>query len=167
MKPKTVGRNESGQTPNLRAQACNVGLMPGTIVITSDGEIPVEYLSPGDRIVTRNAGFVRLKAIEPVLETTEVVKFLAGSLGEGRPARDIALPASQLVLMRDWITKALLGAKQAVIPAGCMVGGPSITSLGPQSVRLLRLVFDAHYVIYADGLELSIPSTANEAVAAA
>ena len=29
------------------------GLAPGTIIFTLEGALPVEYLSPGDRIITR------------------------------------------------------------------------------------------------------------------
>ncbi len=38
------------------------GLAPGTIIYTLDGALPVEFLSPGDRIITR-AGMRPLRGI--------------------------------------------------------------------------------------------------------
>ncbi|WP_299285876.1 Hint domain-containing protein [uncultured Tateyamaria sp.] len=167
MKPKTVGRELCGQTPPLRTEIAHVGLVSGTIVLTSDGEIPVEYLSPGDRIITRNAGFVTLQAVEMERVTGEAVKIAAGSLGDTKPTHHVMLPAAQMVLVRDWRAQALRGASQAVMPAGCLIDDEFITSLGLRDMTLLRLGFEAPHVIYADGLELSVPAMVQTASVAA
>ncbi len=44
------------------ALPCPPGIAPGTIIYTLDGALPVEYLSEGDRIITR-AGMRILRAI--------------------------------------------------------------------------------------------------------
>ena len=166
MKPNTVGRELSGQTPQLRTEICHVGLVSGTLILTSDGEKPVELLCPGDRVITRNAGFVALKTIQSVHVSIEAVKIAAGSLGDTKPTHDVTLPAAQMVLVRDWRAKALRGASQAVMPAGCLIDGEFVTSLGLQDMTLMRLGFDAPYVVYADGLELSVPAMQAAAAAA-
>lgn len=167
MKPKTVGRTESGHRPQLRTEFTHVGLVAGTILLTADGEIPVEYLSPGDRIITRNAGMVSLSAVSSIRVTAEAVAIAAGSLGHTRPQQNVMLPAAQMVLVRDWRAKALRGAAQAVMPAGCLIDDEYITSLGPREMTLVQLGFDAPYVVYADGLEISVPALRMvEAVAA-
>ena len=158
MKPNTVGRELSGHMPPLRTEICHVGLVSGTILLTADGEIPVEYLSPGDRIVTRNAGLVPLAAIQTVRVSEEAVKISAGSLGDKKPTHHAMLPASQMVLVRDWRAQALRGATQAVMPAGCLIDDEYITALGARDMTLVRLGFAAPYVVYADGLELSVPA---------
>ena len=58
MKPKTVRRVKSEQDLQTRAYTMHAGIVAGSIIFTSDGEIPVDYLSPGDKVVTRNAGMV-------------------------------------------------------------------------------------------------------------
>ncbi|WP_299628322.1 Hint domain-containing protein [uncultured Tateyamaria sp.] len=167
MKPKTVGRIESGKTPQLRTEFTHVGLVAGTILLTADGEIPVEYLSAGDRVITRNAGMVALTSVQSTRITTEAVAIAAGSLGDTRPEHNVMLPAAQMVLVRDWRAKALRGASQAVMPAGCLIDDEYITSLGPREMTLVQLGFDAPHVVYADGLELSVPALRMvEAVAA-
>ncbi len=167
MKPKTVGRVDGGQDPLMRAEFTHAGLAAGTIVLTSDGEIPVEYLSPGDKIITRNAGMVTLTAVKRQNARVASVAIAAGSLGDTRPETNVILPAAQHVLVRDWRAKALAGATQAVLPAGCLVDGEYITDLGERRMSLVQLGFDAPHVIYADGLELSVPALSyTEAVAA-
>jgi len=39
------------------------GICAGTTIMTLDGEIPVEHLSVGDRIITRDSGMSIIKAI--------------------------------------------------------------------------------------------------------
>lgn len=166
MKPNTVMRELSGQKPPVRTEICHVGLVSGTLLLTADGEIPVEYLSPGDRIITRNAGYVALSAIESVRVSEEAVKIAAGSLGNTKPTHHIMVPAAQMVLVRDWRAKALRGASQAVMPAGCLIDDEFITSLGVREMTLVRLGFDAPYVVYADGLEVSVLAMKTETFAA-
>ena len=158
MKPNTVGRETGIPMPPLRIEIAHVGLVSGTLLLTADGEIPVEYLSPGDKIITRNAGLVRLTAIQSYRTTDEAVKIAAGSLGDTKPTHHIIIPAAQLVLVRDWRARAMRGAAQAVMPAGCLIDDEFITSLGPREMTLVRLGFEAPHVVYADGLELSVPA---------
>ncbi|WP_223274980.1 Hint domain-containing protein [Tateyamaria sp. syn59] len=158
MKPNTVGREMVGRMPALRIDIAHVGLVSGTLILTSDGEIPVEYLSAGDRVITRNAGLVPLVATQSYRTTDEAVKIAAGSLGDTKPTHNVIIPAAQMVLVRDWRARAMRGAAQAVMPAGCLIDGEFITSLGPRQMTLVRLGLDAPHVIYADGLELSVPA---------
>ncbi|MEM8654945.1 MAG: Hint domain-containing protein [Pseudomonadota bacterium] len=167
MKPKTVGRETGTMMPPLRIDIAHVGLVSGTLLLTADGEIPVEYLSPGDKIITRNAGMVRLTAIQSYRTKDEAVKIAAGSLGHTKPTHNIIIPAAQMVLVRDWRAMALHGASQAVVPAGCLIDDEFVTSLGPREMTLVRLGFEAPHVIYADGLELSVPAMSMTGVEAA
>jgi len=100
MKPKTVGRATAGSIPHARKEFCHDGLIAGTIVLTGDGEIPVQYLSPGDRIITRNAGMVRLVQARLTRAVMHAVRIEAGLLGQKRPetpetARDACDPSCQ------------------------------------------------------------------------
>ncbi|GGX48205.1 hypothetical protein GCM10007385_15040 [Tateyamaria omphalii] len=167
MKPNTVGRETGGQMPPLRIDIEHVGLVSGTLILTADGEIPVEYLSAGDRIITRNAGLVPLTASQSYRTTDEAVKIAAGSLGHTKPTHNVIIPAAQMVLVRDWRAKALRGAAQAVMPAGCLIDDEFITSLGPREMTLVRMGFESPHIVYADGLELSVPAMTMAGAAAA
>lgn len=160
MKPNTVGR-AIGRIPKLRPNsmpARKAGLISGTILLTQEGEIPVEFLSPGDRIITRDAGMVRLKTIQHRRLITRAISFAAGSLGHLRPDQDLILPAAQMVLLRDWRAQAMFGNDRAMVRADALVDDEYVCDLGPQKMLLHQLGFDAPHVVYAGGLELSCMS---------
>ena len=135
-----------------------LGLLAGTQVRTMDGLIPVEYLEPGDRIVTRD-GARRLVAVS-VLERrmAAVVRIRATTLGHDRPERDLMLAPGQPVVIRDWRARALYGVAAAAIPASRLADGEFIVTEVQRQVRLFTLCFASEEVIYADGLEITCPA---------
>ncbi len=138
-----------------KANACEAGFAPGTIVMTLDGEIPVEFLTPGDRIITRR-GVRRLKAImrHNLPEGTPRIVVGVDALG-GKPSRETILMPGQRVLVRDWRAKALWGKDIAAPRAARLVDGKHIRSVTGGRQIMLSLYFGAPEIVYADGLELA------------
>lgn len=130
------------------------GLIGGTMVLTLDGEKPVDALAPGDRIITRDAGMARIEEVSRLRRLVPLVSIAAGSLGDTRPEQDMTLPAAQAVLIRDWRAQAMFGRRQALVHAGALVDGEFIRDLGRREVVLHQLHFARPHVIYAGGLEL-------------
>ncbi|MFV0512916.1 MAG: Hint domain-containing protein [Jhaorihella sp.] len=157
MKPKTVGRAGRRDAPPGPQPLCwpDSGLAEGMSVLTADGEIPVEFLGPGDRIITRDAGMVRLARIARRRQAVRSILFSAGSLGHTGTQGDTLLPAGQRLLIRDWRAQAFGGASQALMRADALVDGRFVRDLGMRRLRLFKLEFDAAHVIYAGGLELA------------
>lgn len=157
MKPNTVGR-ESRKIlhthPNFTPES-ESGFTSGTIILSQDGEIPVEFLTPGDRIISRDAGLVTLDHVARTTHQIRAVRFAAGSLGHTRPDHDLILPENQMVLVRDWRAKSLFGVPQAMVRAGDLIDGEFICDLGLQTMLLHQLHFDTSHVIYAGGLEVA------------
>jgi hypothetical protein len=126
----------------------------GTSVMTLDGALPVEHLSPGDRVVTR-AGVRRLAAVTvTVVRDAAMVAVAPGALGHDRPDRALMLPAAQPVLLRDWRAQAMYGAPAALVPVGRLADGTFLEHRTVAEVRLFALHFDAPAVAYADGVEV-------------
>lgn len=136
-------------------------VIAGTILLTQDGEIPVDYLAAGDRIITHDAGLVTLHSVERTRCWLPAVQITAGSLGDMRPEDDLILPAAQTVLIRDWRAQAMFGVPQAVVEAGALVDGAYVLDQGLRSLDICVLRFDHRHVIYAGGLELACTSRAN------
>ncbi|MBE1282440.1 MAG: hypothetical protein GJ676_03935 [Rhodobacteraceae bacterium] len=132
------------------------GLPEDTLVLTQKGEVRVQELQPGDKVITRNTGFVPLRAISSHSEKTRMVRVTAGSLGHTRPEEDMDLPADQTVLVRDWRAKAIYGQNQAAVAVGCLVDDEFVLDLGERSQTLFTLEFDRPCVVYAGGLEVAI-----------
>ncbi len=130
----------------------------GTPVLTLDGELPVEFLQPGDRILTRG-GARRVKEVAvTVVHHARVVKISHDTLGVDRPTVEVTVSAAQAILIRDWRAKAMFGTAQAMIPAGRLVDGEYIRAETVAEMRFFTLSFDEDAVIYAGGLELACPA---------
>ncbi len=131
------------------------GLALGTRVMTLQGALPVEFLSPGDRVITRGGARV-LRAVEvSVLRDVAVVEVAPGALGHDRPEGRLCLPAGQPVLVRDWRAQALYGAAEATVPVARRADGEFLRETRVEELRLFRLRFDAPEIVYADGVELA------------
>ena len=131
------------------------GLACGTTVLTLDGILPVEFLSPGDRIITRD-GALRLASIEvTVVQNARVIRISEGTLGIDRPEGDMIVSPDQPIMIRDWRAKAMFGTQAAMVPAARLVDGAYIQAEVLPQVRFYTLRFANNAVIYAGGLELA------------
>ncbi|MEM9438186.1 MAG: Hint domain-containing protein [Pseudomonadota bacterium] len=141
-------------TPILALRAKLSGFAAGTDIVTGDGLLPVEHLSPGDRIVTRDGGMQRLSWVESLFVTTFAVRFSTDALGHNRPEERLLLPEGQRLLIRNWRAKVLYGGNVVGVPAWRLADGEFIRRVGPRSLQLYRLGFERQHTIYAGGLEL-------------
>ncbi|MCB2128605.1 MAG: Hint domain-containing protein [Rhodobacteraceae bacterium] len=129
------------------------GIAAGTVILTLDGALPVEFLSPGDRVITRE-GMRVLRDITVQRYSGAAIRVSAGALGHDRPEQDLVLPADTRLLIRDWRAQALFGTAQAVVPISRIADGEFVSPATVLSMRLYKLHFDTPQVVYAEGLEL-------------
>ncbi len=130
------------------------GLTVGTTVLTLDGDLPVQFLAPGDRVVTRS-GVRVLKSIKvSVMRDAGMIRVSASALGHDRPEADCFLAPGQKIILRDWRARALYGQEVAMIEAQRLCDGDYIRSETVSEIRLFTLVFDGDEIIYANGMEL-------------
>jgi hypothetical protein len=129
------------------------GIASGTVLATLDGYLPVDFLEPGDRVVTR-AGMAIVRAVRVHRYSGPAVRISASALGHDRPEQDLTLPAETRVLLRDWRAGALYGTDQAMVPVSRLVDGEFIAMTDVRSLRLFEILFDRPQVIYAEGVEL-------------
>ncbi|UWQ20827.1 Hint domain-containing protein [Jannaschia sp. W003] len=125
------------------------GIARGTVILTARGEVPVEALVAGDRVITRERGMSVLRAVEHV--TSPAVTVRTDSLGLGRPERDTTVAADQHVTLRDWRAEALFEAEAALVPAARLADGRQIACFG--EAEFVRLDFGTPLTVYANGLE--------------
>ncbi len=158
---KASAHSQPSQTPDPTRIGVT-GLPRGACVLTLDGEMPVEFLTPGDRVITRDSGMAVLRGITARTVRTPAVAIAAGSLGHTRPDADAVLPAAQKVLVRDWRAGALYGAEQALVAAARLADGQYIRELGEIEMTVFVLDFGEGHVVYADGMELDVPARVAE-----
>lgn len=158
MKPNTVGRADGKDRQAGRYMpyaTLDTGLVQGTMLLTQDGEIPVQFLSVGDKLITRDVGMSKVVHIQRTRRAVQQVALSAGSLGHTRPERDAVLAGDQMVLVRDWRARALFNAERALVAARALIDNEFITDLGCLETTLFQIFCDGPHILYADGLELS------------
>jgi len=138
----------------VASQTIESGICAGTTIMTLDGEIPVEHLSVGDRIITRDAGMSIIKAIKSRDVKLQPSRIKAGSLGHTRPDRDMMVSPGTRVHIRDWRAEALFGAAAATVEASRLVDGEFLTQLSSRDMKVFDIIFDREHILYADGVEL-------------
>lgn len=143
----------------MAAPVANVaGIAAGTTVMTLDGEMPVEKLHAGDRIITRDSGMSVLREVRCAQVRVATIQIKAGSLGHTRPQDDMIVGPDTLVHIRDWRAKALFGADVATVKAKRLIDGEFVSEQDASVLTVYELVFDRQHILYADGLEVASAS---------
>ena len=135
-------------------KAIESGLCAGTTIMTMKGEMPVEHLQVGDRIITRDTGMSMIKDIKVSTAKIQPIRIKAGSLGHTRPDRDMVVAPGTRIHIRDWRAEALFGASAAMVEAHRLVDGEFLAKQDAQDVTIYEISFDREHIIYADGVEI-------------
>lgn len=154
MKPRTVAY-KGGLNPSARRNPIPQGLVAGSIILTLDGEVAVEDITVGARVITRDSGMALVRRIAVRQLRCDVVRIKAGSLGHTRPERDVTVMAGQKILVRDWRAKAVFSRKTALVAARDLVDGEFVTLQTGQFMTVFEIEFDSGHIVYADGLEVA------------
>lgn len=134
--------------------AVHTGICAGTSIMTLDGEMPVEHLSVGDRVITRDSGMSVVKNITMKKAQMQPIRIKAGSLGHTRPDRDMMVTAGAKLHIRDWRAEALFGTSSASVAAERLVDGEFLAAAGAREMTVYHIEFDREHIIYADGVEM-------------
>ena len=129
-----------------RTGTAQVTLVVGTSLWTADGILPVEVLDPGERIISRDAGMVRVTAVARDSLRLRCVALAPGALGRGRPEREMVLPADTLVRSAAGMLRPVLA----------LVDGSALRDLGVIEVGTVALGCAAPHLLYAEGLEIGM-----------
>jgi len=159
----TEGPGSGGQPDIPAADLVVPCFTPGTRIRTPHGQVPVEGLQVGDLVTTRDRGprpvrwinRVSLGAADLATDPSlRPIRLRAGSLGEGRPRRDMLLSPQHRVLLQGWRTQLMFGTDEMLAAARHLVNGTSIdVAEDVSAVTYIHFMFDRHEVVYADGLE--------------
>lgn len=136
------------------------GLLAGTVVRTTEGDIPVEFLLAGDIVLTRG-GPVELRGTSTLVgHDIDVVVIEPGAPVSGAVlGQSVTLPADHQVLVRDWRATILHGQSEMLTPAASLVDDLLIRRETRAKARLIRLHFDAPQVVWAGGVEVASART--------
>lgn len=135
---------------------------PGTLIATDRGAVPVETLSVGDRVLTRDHGLQPIRWIgrrdltaSELLRTPHLRPVLigAGALGPGQPQRDMRVSPQHRLLMTGAYPELISGETEVLAPALYFLGQPGIVQdAAAMGVSYLHLMFDQHEIVMSDGI---------------
>jgi len=134
----------------------------GTIIDTDLGPSPIESLSVGNLVRTRDSGMQPIRWIgKRVLDSLDLarhpqlcpIRFAAGALGNGVPYNDLTVSPQHRLLVSDWRTELHFGEAEVLMPAvGFLNGGDIAVLANAQIVTYYHLLFDQHEIITANGV---------------
>ncbi|NEX46245.1 Hint domain-containing protein [Rhodobacter sp. ETT8] len=125
----------------------------GTMILTENGECPVERLRAGDMVMTKDDGPQPLRWIGrrlvPALGALAPIEIRAGTFGDHR--RLLVSPQHR-VLVRDAVAELLFGETEVLVSAKDLVNGKSVRVIEGGEVEYVHLLFDKHQIISSEGL---------------
>ncbi|WP_299966163.1 Hint domain-containing protein [uncultured Roseobacter sp.] len=134
---------------------------PGTMITTQNGDIPVEWLETGDRVLTRDNGYqpivwIGRTKLQPgyFAEQPEArpVCLPAGALGPGMPTHDLQVTGDHRVLINSAQAELLFCANEVLAPAKAWIDRGVARSVIPMvPYTLTGIACAQHQIILAEG----------------
>ncbi len=133
---------------------------PGTLIATPLGVRPVEGLSTGDRVITRDNGLQVIRWTgHRVLSRAELVANPAlqpvlvriGALGAGAPETDLLVSPNHRMLLTSEQAHLMFGEHEVLVAAKHLTGLDGVAHAVVRGVSYLHILFDRHEVVLANG----------------
>ncbi|MDG3040178.1 Hint domain-containing protein [Roseicyclus marinus] len=133
---------------------------PGTLIATPKGEVPVESLREGDRVITRDNGIQEIRWLgQRTLDRAELgqnphfrpILVRKGSLGHGLPERDMVVSPQHRLLIANEMTDLYFNESEVLVPAKHLVGTSGIMQLDTLRTTYVHFMFDRHEVVLSNG----------------
>jgi len=142
-----------------------VNLIPcftaGTLIATDRGEIPVEALKVGDRVMTVDHGLQPIRWLgSRKLTAAELsrapnlipIRIEPGALGNDLPLERLTVSPQHRCLVRSKIAERLAGDAEVLVAAKHLLGTPGISVAEETAeVTYIHLLFDRHELIWSNG----------------
>ena len=132
----------------------------GTRIATPRGEVAIEHLREGDRVITRDNGMQQIRWIGrksvdahamAALPHLRPVLVQAGALGNGLPETDLLLsPNHRMLLMEDRVGM-LFDEREVLSAAKHLTDRDGIDIVAASDVTYWHILFDTHEVILSNG----------------
>lgn len=143
------------------ADAASPCFTPGTMIATPRGEVPVEVLKVGDRIITRDNGLQHIRWMGQRDMTVAMflcnphlvpVRISKGALGNDLPERDMMVSPNHRILVANDKTILHFEQSEVLVAAKHLTGLAGVHFVKAAETRYLHLLFDNHEVILSDGV---------------
>ncbi len=146
----------------------------GTLILTANGEVPIERIGVGDLVRTRDNGLQpvrwigsqKLGAAQLVAAPKlQPIRIRAGALGPDAPRQDLLVSPQHRVLVRSKIAQKMFGASEVLVAAKQLLqldGFDIATDV--DEVTYFHMLFDQHEIVVSNGAETESLYTGPEAL---
>lgn len=133
---------------------------PGTMIATPKGEVPVEKLKMGDRVLTRDNGIQTIswcsaKRLDHIKlkQSPEMrpITIKAGALGNSTPERDMTVSPMHRMLIVSEIAQLYFDQAEVLIPAKHLLNLDGVEVSETPYVTYIHFMCDKHELVLADG----------------
>jgi Ca2+-binding RTX toxin-like protein len=133
---------------------------PGTLIATPKGEMLVEHLNVGDKVITRDNGIQEIRWVganaltwadfttNPHLKPVLVKR---GSLGNDLPEQDMLVSPNHRLLVANERTSLYFDEHEVLVAAKHLVGAAGVNSIDSVGTTYLHFMFDRHEVVLSNG----------------
>ncbi|WP_321364777.1 Hint domain-containing protein [uncultured Celeribacter sp.] len=151
-----MDEDETHQTDTLSSYGLS-GFGPGVMIETSEGPQPVEWLRPGDLLLTRDEGYKPLIWAGRSALTDETIqpplRIHAGAFGKRTPERDLILAPGHHVLLRSAQVELHFFENEVLVPSGDLATEAEVDYTPPISdYAYCHLVMADHQMLLAEGV---------------
>lgn len=148
-----VGIDPNAAEEKLAGMACARFTRGTRITLATGAQCPIEKLSPGDIVLTRDNGPQPLRWIGmSTLRATgdfAPIRIRAGALNN---ANDLVVSPEHRLFIYQRTDRLGAGHSDLLVRARHLVNGNSVTVEAGGFVDYFQLLFDAHQIIYAEGI---------------
>ena len=148
-----TGTRDRDLAPDAPPYPSFICFAAGTMIQTGQGEVAVEALGPGDRVVTLDHG---LQAVRWAGQRRVVAKgayapirIAPGILGNTRP---LSVSPQHRLLITSSSVDLHFGTSNALVAALHLTSADGIDRVEGGQVTYVHLLFDRHEIIFADGI---------------
>lgn len=126
---------------------------PGTWIDTPTGPRLIEDLQVGDLVTTLDEGSQEIRMIVDdrfrAIGDFAPIRFAEGAIGNDAP---LLVSPQHRILITGWRAELYFGQCEVLVAAKHLVNGDTIRQAFGGSVRYIHLLFDAHQIIFGQGV---------------
>lgn len=136
------------------AASATIAFTRGTRITMADGrQVPIEELSPGDKVLTRDSGPQEVRWIgEQTLRATGSFAPITIAAGTLHNTGDLVVSPNHRLFIYQRVDALGAGRKELLVKAGLLVNGTTVTQEPGGFADYFQILFDKHEIIYAEGI---------------
>jgi len=149
--------HENMATEDLNTTPC---FTPGTLIETDQGPVPVETLTVGLKVLTRDNGYQTIRWVgskhidgRELAATPHLRPILlrAGSLGNNLPDRDMQLSPNHRLMVSSEQTALYFEEREVLVAAKHLVNNRGVYDVQTTGTTYIHFLFDRHELVRTNG----------------